>query len=131
MSTVKPPNEKKKLSLARDRRNTYGENAKASRKNIPKGKQTGHQTERRAASAPLAKVKGVVSEEIAENAEFASRQAAIEKHRKGFKKSPDQPLGLVLKKKAASKSNSWKAFGNLAHQERRGFPRPNPLADKS
>jgi hypothetical protein len=131
MSTVKPPNEKKKLSLARDCRNTYGENDKASRKSIPKGKQTGHQMERRAASAPLARVKGAVPEEIAEEAEFASRQAAIEKHRKSFKMWPDQPLGMVIKKKATSKANSWKAFGDLRQQALRGLPRPNPPTEKS
>ena len=131
MSTVRPPSEKKQLELTRDRRNTFGSNAKASRRIIPKGKQSGHQMERRAASAPLAKVKGAVPEEVAENAEFASRQAAIEKHRKGFKKSPDQPLGMVLKEKAKSKANSWKAYGDLGRQSQRGFPRPDPLADKS
>jgi hypothetical protein len=34
MSTIKNPEEKKRLSLERDRRNQYGENDKASRKAI-------------------------------------------------------------------------------------------------
>jgi ribonuclease HI len=125
MSTVKSPSEKKTLSLKRDRRNTYGENAKASRKNIPKGRQTSHQMERRAASAPLAKIKGTVPDEVIDDAEFASKQAVIEKRRKGFKKSPDQPLRLVLKEKATSTTNSWKAFGDLVRKEERvGASRP-------
>jgi hypothetical protein len=36
MSTIKNPEEKKRLSLKHDRRNVYGENAKASRKGIPR-----------------------------------------------------------------------------------------------
>ena len=39
MNTVKNPEEKKRLSLARDRRNRYGENSKSSRKNIQRRKQ--------------------------------------------------------------------------------------------
>ena len=39
----KSSRDKKELSLQRDRRNTYGENAKASRKSIPKAKQRSHQ----------------------------------------------------------------------------------------
>jgi hypothetical protein len=42
MSTVKHPKEKKELSLERDRRNTYGENSKSSRKGIRRGKQRRH-----------------------------------------------------------------------------------------
>jgi hypothetical protein len=79
MSSVKDPQEKKNLSLARDRRNTYGENAKASRKNIPASKQRSHQTERHAAKAPLQQLRGPISEGSADQAEFVSRSNAIEK----------------------------------------------------
>lgn len=47
MSKIKNPGEKKRLSFKRDRRNTFGENSKSSRKNIAKGKQRRHMDERR------------------------------------------------------------------------------------
>ncbi|MET3912937.1 hypothetical protein ABID59_007311 [Bradyrhizobium sp. S3.3.6] len=53
MSKVKTPREKKQLSYANDRRNTYGENQKSSRKNIPRSKQLSHQDERRAVRQAL------------------------------------------------------------------------------
>ena len=46
MSKVKTPQQKKRLSYEHDRRNSYGENQKSSRKNIPKSKQRSHQEER-------------------------------------------------------------------------------------
>jgi hypothetical protein len=101
MSTIKSPREKKKLSLERDRRNIYGENAKSSRKNIPKSKQRSHQGIRRAANAPLRGVQGKVVEETADLAEAVSRTARIGKKR--FKKRPDQPLGAVLARKSLQK----------------------------
>jgi hypothetical protein len=100
MSTIKSPKEKKELSLHRDRRNTYGDNAKSSRKNIPKSKRLSHQSERQAANRPLMAAKGHVTEEVADQVELDSRNGAVAKHRVGFKKSPDQPLGLVLERKA-------------------------------
>jgi len=117
MSTIKSPDQKKTLSLELDRRNTYGENAKASRRLIPKGKQTSHQAERRAANAPLQSIQGAVSEEVAIKLELVSQDEAIKKRRKAFKKSPDQPLGLVLTEKAKL---GRKPFGNLVQLERTG-----------
>ena len=63
MSRIKSPQDKKNASLERDRRNTYGENAKSSRKNIPKSKQLSHQAERSAAKAPLVSLKENVEED--------------------------------------------------------------------
>ncbi len=48
MSKVKTPQDKKRLSYEHDRRNTYGENHKSSRKNIPRSKRLSHQDECRA-----------------------------------------------------------------------------------
>jgi hypothetical protein len=104
MSTVKSPSEKKALSLERDRRNTYGENEKSSRKNIPKSKQRSHQSLRRAANSPLRAVQGAVVEDLADVAEGDSRVALIEKKRGSFRKSPDEPLGAVLARKRSTKS---------------------------
>jgi len=47
------PQEKKALSYAKDRRNTYGENQKSSRKNIPLSKAKGHRALRRGAKLAL------------------------------------------------------------------------------
>jgi hypothetical protein len=111
MSTVKSPQEKKKLSLEHDRRNTYGENAKSSRKNIPKSKQRSHQNVRRAANAPLRALQGEAVEELADLAEGDSRAAVIGKKRESFRKLPDRPVGAVLAKKKSSKRTTLKAYG--------------------
>jgi hypothetical protein len=49
------PQQKKQLSYAKDRRNTYGENSKSSRKNIPLSKALDIRAERRAQESTLAK----------------------------------------------------------------------------
>jgi hypothetical protein len=54
------PQEKKRLSYERDRRNTYGENDKSSRKNIPRGKRLASRAARRSASVALLDVRGRV-----------------------------------------------------------------------
>jgi hypothetical protein len=54
------PQEKKRLSYERDRRNTYGENDKSSRKNIPRGKRLASRAARRCASVALVDVRGLV-----------------------------------------------------------------------
>lgn len=52
----KSPQEKKRLSLKKDRRNTYGENDKASRKNIPRSKAKSHRAVRHTAKDDLHKL---------------------------------------------------------------------------
>jgi HTH-type transcriptional regulator/antitoxin HigA len=105
------PPEKKKLSLTRDRRNTYGENAKSSRKNIPLGQQLSQRAMRRAANVPLQALRGNVDDDAAVTAELQSRTGNIKKGRARFRKRPDKPLGVVLKRKASTSQNSRKAFG--------------------
>src|SRR5258708_13911814 len=63
VSTVKNPEEKKRLSLARDRRNRYGEKSKASRKSIQRGKQRRHMDERRTAGHELGRLQGRVQQD--------------------------------------------------------------------
>ncbi|WP_067466966.1 hypothetical protein [Actinomadura macra] len=46
----KSPQEKKRLSYVKDRRNFYGENDKGSRKNIPRRRKQGHRAARHRAS---------------------------------------------------------------------------------
>jgi hypothetical protein len=106
MSTVKNPGEKKRLSLKLDRRNRYGENSKASRKNIPRGKQRSNMNERRGVGQLLRGLSGDVNEDQAADAELRTNIHVVSSRRKGFKKQPDSPLGIVLDAKKARKSNS-------------------------
>jgi len=99
MSKVKSPQEKKRASLEFDRRNTYGENSKASRKGIRKGKQRSHMEERRSAKALLLTAQGTVDEETVIEAELKARQSLIHAKRERFKKKPDLPLKEVLERK--------------------------------
>jgi hypothetical protein len=99
VSKVKTPQEKKRLSYAHDRRNTYGENQKSSRKNIPRSKQLSHQDERRSVRQALIAAKGDVADEAADEAQsLALRKAKIKKLR-AFRKSPDSPLGDVIERR--------------------------------
>jgi len=96
MSAVKNPREKKRLRLKRERRNRYGENNKASRKNIPRSKQRQHMNERRTAGEVVARLKGQVQEDQATDAEFLIQSRVTDLRRHGFKKYPDVPLRVVL-----------------------------------
>ena len=104
MSTIKNPEEKKRLSLERDRRNRYGENSKASRKSIQRGKQRRHMDERRTVGEALGRLKGAVQEDVATEAELLATTRTIDSQRRGFKKRPDTPLGVALAKKAKKQS---------------------------
>jgi hypothetical protein len=107
MSAVKDQTEKKRLSLKLDRRNTYGENDKASRKSIPRGKQRQHQNERRSVAEALRPIIDVViPEDEVVDAELLAKVRVTASRRKGFKKRPDEPLGTVLAKKIAGKPKS-------------------------
>jgi len=101
MSTIKNPEEKKQLSLSRDRRNRYGENSKSSRKSIQRGKQRRHMDERRTVSEVLGRLRGDVQEDEATEAELRAKTRIIDSERRGFKKEPDTPLGVVLATKRA------------------------------
>jgi hypothetical protein len=106
VSTVKNPEEKKRLSLERDRRNRYGENAKSSRKNIQRGKQRRHMDERRAVGEVLGRLKGCVQETEAAEAELKAKTRIIDSQRRGFRKRPDTPLGAVLAAKRVRKKSN-------------------------
>jgi len=103
VSTVKNPEEKKQLSLARDRRNRYGENSKSSRKSIRRGKQLRHMDERRTVGKVLGRLKGSVLEDEATEAELQAKTSVTGSQRRGFKKVPDTPLGIVLAAKRVKK----------------------------
>ncbi|HEX2697713.1 MAG TPA: hypothetical protein VHM28_08385 [Anaerolineales bacterium] len=79
------PRKKKQESLKHDRRNTYGENDKSSRKSIRRRKQLVNQIYRH-------KVKQVLSPKGID----ATEDAVAEIRRPYWKKSPDRPLGDVF-----------------------------------
>ena len=93
---TKTPQEKKRLSYEKDRRNTYGENSKASRKGIPLAKARANRAERHTQDHVLATVVGLAnSDELAavENLVRATEP-------RYWRKEPDTPLGEVLDRKA-------------------------------
>jgi hypothetical protein len=104
MSKIKSPREKKALSLERDRRNTYGENPAASRKGIRRGKQRSHMEERRTVGKILSQLKDLAEEEAATESDVLAKTAIVKSSRKAFKKTPDSPLGEVIKQKLARRA---------------------------
>ncbi|HEY0012342.1 MAG TPA: hypothetical protein VGB79_05760 [Allosphingosinicella sp.] len=89
----RPPQEKKALSYAKDRRNAYGENDKASRKLIPLRKARESRQVRRKVTQALT-ILPTMNEESADLAESSARQ---DLHRVGgWKKAADEALGRVV-----------------------------------
>lgn len=86
------PQEKKRLSYAKDRRNVYGENDKSSRKNIPRGRQLAHRADRHHADQALRAALGRPDEARADRAERVVR----DRRPAWFRKDPDAPLGEVV-----------------------------------
>jgi hypothetical protein len=101
MSKIKSPTEKKGLSLKRDRRNIFGENSKASRKNIAKGKQRRQMNERREIAQLLGRLTGQVDDDAASHAELRVKLTITHSKNRGFEKTPDKPLAEVLRRKQA------------------------------
>jgi hypothetical protein len=83
---VLTPQQKKALSYANDRRNTYGQNDKAARKAIPLNKALGHRAARHADKVAL---------------EQGVDDAPPTPPKPTWKKSADTPLGEVVKGKLA------------------------------
>ncbi|MFZ3468622.1 hypothetical protein ACODT3_34065 [Streptomyces sp. 4.24] len=84
------PQEKKRLSLLKDRRNTYGENQKSSRKNIPRSRRAGHHALRRAEQLALERLKAFGGTVDDSEVRFARRGTGQ------WRKSADTPLGEVV-----------------------------------
>ena len=91
--TPKSPQEKKTLSLKKDCRNVYGENAKSSRKNIPLQKAIDHRKNRHRQNQALAAVERL-DETSAEVVESTARHDIH--HGWDWKKTPDRPLGEII-----------------------------------
>ncbi|MEM7689704.1 MAG: hypothetical protein AAF291_11850 [Pseudomonadota bacterium] len=94
------PQEKKALSYAKDRRNCYGENDKASRKNIPRRKAKGHRSLRRRAASSLSRYETLGEDEAA----LKENELVSDLNRKQrWRKSPDRPLADHVSEQAAKR----------------------------
>lgn len=89
---MKSPQEKKRLSYQKDRRNTYGENSKASRKNIPLSKALAIRAERHSQDRLLSETLRMTDEEKLALLEMSVRSTKPRQ----WRKSADKPLGEVL-----------------------------------
>jgi hypothetical protein len=95
-NTRKTPQQKKRESYNRDRRNTYGENSVASRKGIARKKRHQNRAERRLAHQAF--VPGASEIDLERLDLFEARRLLL--HRKVHRlKWPDEPLGVVLRRK--------------------------------
>jgi hypothetical protein len=121
VSKVKTPQEKKRPSYEHDRRNTYGENQKSSRKNIPRSKQLSHQDERRTVRQALIPAQGGVADEVADEAQSQALRKGRMKKLKAFRKSPDHPLGEVIERRLRRRTGE-------AEAPRWRLPAPAPAA---
>jgi hypothetical protein len=101
------PQEEKHLSYSRDRRNSYGENDKGSRRIIALRKRARHRAERRRESALLSAAVGPVDEDV--EALVDDRVTGRPRRAGRWRKSPDTQLGLHVAyglKRRADKANS-------------------------
>ncbi|WP_433660453.1 hypothetical protein ACQPW1_47295 [Nocardia sp. CA-128927] len=87
------PQEKKQLSYAKDRRNSYGENDKASRKNLPRKRARVHRANRHRAHTDLRGAIGLLDVEASDAAEVRLRG----RRPKTFAKHPDVPLAVHVR----------------------------------
>jgi hypothetical protein len=99
MSHRRTPQEKKELSYERDRRNTYGENDKASRKNIPRAKRRAARSYRRKTEAVIAEAQAGQDVDVVDD-----RVAGVRQKGNGVSTAwrPDIPLWAWLKRKKRS-----------------------------
>jgi hypothetical protein len=95
--TRSPPRDKQ-LSLERDGRNSYGENSKSSRKNIPLFKAQSNRRGRHGAEIAV----NVLIDDDAVEAERRLLLADQKALKPAKRKSPDLPLGEVLARKHRS-----------------------------
>jgi|SRR5882672_203214 len=90
------PPEKKVLSYARDRRNTYAENSKSSRTSIRLRKRLRSRADRRV----VASATKVVSKSQPDEFDVSRKRPLAAKYRY-WRKDPDTPLGVVVARKLA------------------------------
>src|SRR5688500_12653206 len=90
----KTPQEKKRESYLHDRRNTYGENPRSSRRNIARNKRLRSRVERRLARTAFDPGVGLDLERMDDVESRVVRQ-----RRRAWTKSPDEPLRKVVEEK--------------------------------
>jgi hypothetical protein len=99
---MKTPQEKKRLSYSKDRRNTYGENSKASRKGIPLSKALDIRSERHLQNQLLTAALSFQDQDKLAHIEVQVRGTKPRQ----WRKSPDEPLGAVLAQKVKRKAGN-------------------------
>lgn len=109
---MKTPQEKKRLSYAKDRRNTFGENSKASRKGIPLHKAREIRAERHSQNMRLAQNLGVAGVDTLEAVESDVRATPP----RAWKKDPDQPLDVFVERKLVRRAR--RVGARIARRER-------------
>ena len=104
MNRRKTPQEKKRLSYAKDHRNVYGENDKASRKNLPRTRARVHRANRHRAHQIL--LGATVSTDTAIDTATADavEQKLSDRRPHTFRKSPDLALGEHVRWKRARRA---------------------------
>ncbi len=112
----KTPQEKKAQSYAKDRRNGYGANDKASRNSIPKRKAVVNRSYRKNISDALKGIVGRIDLEHSNEIEHAVRSVK----RSDWKKYPDIPLGGVVRRNLESRE-SHAGQGKSAAKKLREF----------
>lgn len=118
MMKRKTPQEKKALSYARDCRNTYGENDKSARKNIPLRKAKVNRGYRKKINQVLQQLSRDVDFEKAELIESSTRSIK----REDWKKSADEPLGRVVERNLGRREDHA-GNGKTARKKAREFVR--------
>jgi len=112
----KTPQEKKTLSYAKDCRNTYGENDKSSRKNIPLRKAKVNRVYRKKVNQVLQQINGNVNLDNADLLETKARNVRKE----DWKKSSDTPLGEFVERQL-ERRESHAGNGKTARKKVREF----------
>lgn len=98
----KSPQQKKVLSLKRDCRSTYGENAKAARKSIPLRKAIENRRVRHENNQALAQADRLDEAEL-DLVESSARQNVARVG--GWKKAPDEPLEVVIERASTAREH--------------------------
>jgi len=96
----------------------YGECPASSRKNIRRGKRRSHMEIRRAVAEELRAVKGTSVDSDSDASEIRTTTRMAELERSSFKKMPDAPLAVVLRRKAKKRKKEAVTRGNWNQHER-------------
>lgn len=100
------PQEKKSLSLKKDRRNVYGEATGASRKNIPLRKRLRNRADRHLQETLLPSFPTVLDTDEADEI----NSSVLSQAPKVWDKYPDAPLGEVIARKQRRRSGAMNQF---------------------